>query len=452
MHTPLLLRRAAGSLFPLATGLLALACGGGSGGDTTIIPQDPPKGSYTSDIEVALAYGDEPSCGLPPAPKLHLVSSLTFQDTLAAGWVALSRMDPSNSGVPVSMAGSESLVGQVEGGVVAFDPIQFSTGSQSWQFDELELRFGEGGKIDGTAKGNYQVVGGDVICPVSFTATLTGGPDATPPSAALEKPDPAIHLPYDSIAIAIDEPVKTAATTAGVKAGGMVVPAKLLSQADKYPGLARALSLSPLDADWPAGASLSLSLGSLTDAAGHASDIDLGTIKIAPAQDAWNNLGFENGLSPWLSDPPQYVELLPSIQATDDGGAQVQVSPPQGSFFASVTHGTRLAGYLVPPSGTKKLHLRAAVVMFLPFGKGQLAQSLSIQLFAKGARFASFDGTNLPAPDSPMSPATWTGWTELTVDLPAEASSGFWIQVTPGDFISFIGPSPRALIDALVFE
>jgi hypothetical protein len=450
MHAPLLLRRAAGSLLPLVTGLLALACGE-SGGDTTV-PLDPPTGNHVNELALALDYGeDEIPCGESPSAKLYLVSDLTFQDRLATGWIALSGMDPPRSGPPVSMAGSESLVGQVAAGVVTFDPLRFSTGSAAWQFKDFTLRFYEDGKVDGTAKGTYQNQGGDVVCPVNFTGTLTGGPDVTPPSAAFKVPDPGLHLPFDPIAVTVDEPVHASAITAKVAAGGMPLPTQVFPQADKYPGLARALSLAPVKADWPAGVPLSVSLESLTDAAGHVRDVDLGTFEIAPALDAGNNLGFENGLSRWIADPPQLAEVRSSLQVSNENGQPIDVNPTEGASFAVVTVSCRLAAHLVPPAGKKSLHLQAAMANLDPSDKSTLIQSLSIKLFAQGALFASIDGTDLSGPDAPKTASTWTGWHELIVDLPAEAASGFWIQVQVKEPAPF-GFAPFALLDGLAFE
>jgi hypothetical protein len=76
------------------------------------------------------------------------------------------------------------------------------------------------------------------------------------------------------------------------------------------------------------------------------------------------------------------------------------------------------------------------------------ATGLSIDLFAGDSRFAAFDGNDLPPfPQSKTQP-TWTGWGEITADLPADSASGFWVQVRQTD-PQF---SLAVLLDALAFE
>jgi hypothetical protein len=452
--------RTALALLPFATGVLALACGGSPEPSASSSSPRPTLGGhhvYTLDV---VARSAKITCPIRVADAIfHFGLDLDVNDIAAQGWLSLAGVELAKGTPPAFDPESESMAGTLENGRAVFDPFQLRMGQPLLLFPDFSLSAAEDGKIQGTASGNWETSDPDLGCLTSFTATITGVPDETPPDATLVAPDPALHLPYQSIAVTADEPIFLAKTSVKVSAGGVPVPSNLVFGAGKRPGFANTLSVAPVTS-FPAGESISISL-SLADAAGNSRDVSLGPITIAPKVESGKDLGFEGGLDGWYADPPwnpnpvQYsiVDTRPSYPTYASDGSPLDVMPVEGSLLAYVKLGGRLMGYLVPPAGAKRLRLSAAVVHGPAMELSQRGTGLLIQVFAEGAPVVKQDGTPLLPVADPS--ASWTGWGTIKVDLPAQASTGFWLQVEPflsrglGDGVL---TETTVLLDDLAFE
>jgi hypothetical protein len=227
---------------------------------------------------------------------------------------------------------------------------------------------------------------------------------------------------------------------------------------DTRPGFAKALAIAPQTL-WPADSSLSITLKGVKDAAGNAVEITLGPRTIESQPDSNSNLGFEANLDGWITDPlpPTDPRAIPPVRAVagftvdNKDSTQTEVTPVEGSQMAVLEDGTSLFGYLVPPAGAQRLTLSAAVVDFAPADLQTRHEGFAIELVTNGERVtvAGADASALPPVTDPD--AGWTGFGKVSIDLPASASTGFWIILSPTGFAPPIN-NPTLLVDALAFE
>jgi hypothetical protein len=460
MGTSFFLRRTTLALIPFVTGVLALACGGSAGPSSAQQAEPAPvlQGHHFYTLDLAAHSAFPGSCQAPdPVATFHFSLDLDVQDIAAQGWISLVGVDVAQGmTAPAFMLDSETIAGIVDGKSISFDPIQFLVGEGALFFDELTLEPAEGGKIQGKATGALKAIEPALQCLNSIDATITGVPDVTPPDASLQLPEPAQRLPFESIAIKVDEPIFLAKTTVEVRSGDTVVPAKIVPGGGKRTGFAVAPSIAPMTA-FPGGDGLTISL-SLADAAGNKRDVELGPLSIVPQDDAGQDLGFEDGLKHWIADPPwdpdpavfSLVDTRTSYPTKTSNGGMVDALAVQGSLFATIQSGGRLVGHLVPPAGKTHLHLSAAVVHYPAFELEKLGSGLNIKIIVDGATVMTVDGSTLVAAN--MDPNSgWTGWGPLVMDLPQAAASGFWIQVEPVQFPGIPGET-TVLLDDLSFQ
>jgi hypothetical protein len=455
MVTPRIRRRTIRALFPFVTGALVLACGNAEPPADTFSPPPPAsptlQGHHFYVLDAVARSDDTVNCPNAVA-TLHLGLDLDIQDIAAQGWMSLDGVEGTQAAFEVSSA---SMAGIVDGGLASFDGFHFVSGEDVLFFTTFALVTAKGGNLVGVGSGGWTTNDPSQQCMASFTASITSAPDVAPPGATLTVPDPALHLPFESIDVRFDEPVALVKTTFEVRAGDLPVPAKLLPAPGRRPGFADRLAIAPVTS-FPAGQSLSIAF-SLADAAGNAGDVLLGPLTIAPKGEAGKNLGFEGGLQGWLSDPPwspdpaasSLVSAQPTYPVYGVDGSKLDVTPVEGSLLAAVRDGGRLVGYLVPPPGKTHLRLSAAVAHVPAFELDQLGTGILIQVFAEGAPVVKQDGKALLPIADPL--VTWTGWGSITVDLPEEAAAGFWLQVEPFVFPK-VGGATNVLLDDLSFE
>jgi hypothetical protein len=452
MRNPLSIHRPTLAVVPLVTGSLALACSSpeySSWGEL-------PEGHHVYDLAGVLRPGDEPKCpGSNPGVNIRLNLDIDVKDGGAEGWCALTGMNLGGFISPLFTVSSASVVGtKGREDRTSCDGFQFPVGTNTLAFSVFILRPGSNGRISGMAAGTYIGTPSFLDCISTFTAVLGGVPDVTPPGAKLANLEFQMHMPFEPIQLTVDEPVSLTKTTFEVRAGDAAVPVELVHGPVSRSGFADELDIAPLTS-FPAGAPLSIVLHALTDAAGNSHDVELGPIDIAPEENTIDNLGFEQDLAGWLVDPPGNPEFSmppgastkPSLTMTAGNGALVDVKPAEGGLFATIKSG-RLVGHLVPPAGKTKLRLSAAVVHGPASEIESIDTGLKIEIFAEGAPVVEADGKSLLLLADPM--AGWTGWGTITIDLPKEASSGFWIQVKP----RFPGAFPdfALLLDSFAFE
>jgi hypothetical protein len=458
MPTSHRLQRKTRAIFLFVTG--ALACGCNADSPASSSPSQTPtlEGHHVYVLDV-VARSTKLACPMTGADAtLRFGLDLDVQDFGAQGWISLTDAKLAQGKAPATEGDIESLVGTLEDGRAVFDAFNFVLGQTVLHFEDFKLAAAEGGKVEGTAAGSWSSPDLSLACLIDFSATIEGAPDVTPPDAKLAAPEPALRLPYQSIAVTADEPLSLAKTTAAVRAGDVTVPANLVFGAGERPGFASSLSVAPVQF-FPAGESISILL-SLVDAAGNARDVTLGPVATTPKKEAGTNLGFENGLDGWYADPPwspdpgfsSRVDTLSGYPTYASDGSLLDVKPVAGSFLAYIQFGGRLMGHLVPPSGAKRLRLSAAVVHSPASELSSLGTGFLVQVFADGASVVKQDGQALLPVADPS--AHWTGWGTITVDVPKEASSGFWVQVEPfiADGTSGGSGETTVLIDDIGFE
>jgi hypothetical protein len=450
------LRRATAALLPFATGLLTLACGSPepSSAETHV---SFPEGHHFYVLDVATLLRDDANClGMSGALNLRLGLDLDVKGDTAEGWGALTSVNLGGRTALDFSPSSASVAGIKEGdGSVSFDALKFPVAIDTLSFDALVLTAKADGTLEGTATGKYDMTGSFPQCMRDFTATLQGVPDRTPPDVRRPDSKPKQHMPFEPIYIEVDEPVAIGKTTLEVRAGDAAVPAKLLFGATSRPGFADWLYIEPVTS-FPGGASVSITLRSLTDAAGNSRDAEIGPLDMAPEGNAIDNLGFEQGLTGWTGEPQEspvfgevsIVDTRSSYPAREVNGDLVDVKAVEGNLFA-VVEASRLVGHLVPPAGKTQLRLSAALVHTPVAELPQMNTGMYIAIYVGGEPVVQGDAQALMPLANPM--AGWTGWGPITLDLPKEASSGFWIEVMPVSTSAF-SSTTTVLLDDISFQ
>ena len=157
--------------------------------------------SMEASVDVAMALADRPAEGSVPIARSY---DVLVKITPAGGWLAdgvprehrmTMWIDPANDRVVAGVNGSVA-VGPLQRGaggtwVTSLREVEFNqsyeTRCYGWgRFDYAELAFtSEGDRLTGTARGEALVVLIDVGHRVSFSGTVEGGPDITPPRVSV---------------------------------------------------------------------------------------------------------------------------------------------------------------------------------------------------------------------------------------------------------------------------
>lgn len=429
------------------------AGGGGQGGGEIASW----TGHHVLRVELALATDDPYEClgEAPGSPALAVVVDVTAADGEASGWIAGTAIGNGATTIRVT-EGSVAVEGSVADPALGLTPFTaFVTALDSFTFDAFALVATLDGTVHGEASGTWSIFNGsDAICDLTFSATITGGPDEERPTAWASRSDRRLNLPFEPIPLALTEPIEREGPAVEAKVSGSSVGAVLSPRADNArDGFAFALDVAP-DGIWPVGGALSLTIGGLRDAAGNEGEAALEPIPLAPLPDSDPNLGFEQGLLGWLTDPlpPEapgvtgVVYPAGSFSVVDDEGDPFVVTAPEGGTMAVVGIGGRLVGHLDPPSEATVLRLRIGladpdVADLLLNGQGYAIRLVD----ATGATVETVTAdASLHSP--PMK--SWSGFAEVEIPLPSSADGGFWIVIEPTGFAPPVH-LPEVLVDAL---
>lgn len=423
---------------------------GGSGGGQL-------EGRQVLDIDIVAEHENSGTLGdCPTDGKVgmtwSLVADLTREGASVTGWLAMTGQQ-SAQGEPVEETnGSVAVQGTVSGSTVSL----LGAAVYPLEFDAFDLVWEEGGAIGGTARGIWTFRENDYQCTLPFQAVIRGGPDTSAPKAVIPGAMGRPTLPFEPIEVTLNEPVVAEGIGAIASGAAGALPVSVSPVLDYREGFARKLMLVP-DPAWPVGETLSLSLSSLVDAAGNGGDLSLGEVSIPTPPASNGNLGFEESLDGWLSDPlppkePWVIGAVytPSkVEGEDSAGTPYSIVPVEGTRMAQLFTGGRLIGFLKPPAGATRLIVPIGFVDSFPTELQEQKEGVRIQLVIDGKLTVVADGSDLPAITDPD--AVWTGFGDVSIDLPASEAEGFWIVIEPSGFAPPIHV-PEVLVDALSFE
>ncbi len=369
------------------------------------------------------------------------VGQTNFNDAVVDGFLALSGVRLDDGTVGRYTVGSSSFEGTLEGATARFTvELLYEEGGPPFDLIEatFELEFARDGTIRGSAEGTWLEGGGDFRCDRPFTASVTGGPDETPPSAVAWQDESFPLFPFDAVAGYLTEPVVKDGVQVAASIDGEPAAA-VLSWVDDAEQRPREFRVAPAGS-WPAGSELTLSLSNLRDATGNHADVELGPFALPEVPPSAQNLGFEAGLEEWLTDPTSDgigtppVRALASLRLVDDAGDEFTVNAPEGSLMAYIdAAGMRLVGHLVPAGGESRLELTLAVLDPTLADLKDYPAGFLISVFAGDELTVIGDAEDLPA-ELPDARGQFSGFLKLSLPLPPSAAAGFWLIVEPAGY------------------
>jgi hypothetical protein len=312
-------------------------------------------------------------------------------------------------------------------------------GLEGLDFSSFEVSVTEA-TLMGSAKGLAEIADGDVLSDIEFTATLSGGPDLTPPSLIATG---AVTSPFDAFALSVSEPLPESATAHLVASDGSqfdLVPAfvygalKVISAFEKP-----AVVLHP-------GNGYAVAMGGLVDFAGNAAvdDAPLRVVTI-PAAPLIADDGFESATGSPMIGGASLVTAggpVPPIA----GAASVYIGQPGAPALGAVAPGTGLLVRVPRKATDTKLRFSYCVVWLSsgspsgnglnvhvyvgsvdgPAAAGVIPREPSPQ--GMGAS-ASVEVTGVAVMEVPLADASAS---DLVVSIPGQVAPGCGLVGSPG--------------------
>ena len=395
------------------------------------------------------ATHSHPADGRTMHATWSMVANLSFDPAGGAGWLAIDGLLVDGQ-APIDQPTTKAvaLSGTREAAGVKFAPFTVTLpGVQgSVSFDKF-LIDPAGDLFKGTAGGTFHVRTFDQIEDWIFDGDLMVTPDRTPPRAFADAWQSA-SVARDPVTFLFSEPVDVSNATITAMTGSGSLSIASTPTLDPVSGRAIAVGVVP-GAYWPSGTSVTTTFSGLVDAAGNAGG-GTAQVVIPPAPDPSSNLGFESGMTGWLKRSQDLQAVAtPSVTVYNASGPTSTVLAPVGALMGDLPTGAAITGVLVPPSGATSVSLDVALINISPVVILQNAnRGLFIEIVTPSGSVTAATGGDLPRPTDPQ--ARWTGFHTLTVTLPADASSGFWLTIRAGAYEPPIN-SPKVLVDNIQF-
>lgn len=387
-----------------------------------------------------------------------MVGSADLDAEPVTGWLALNGIRELDGEIARYTLGSGDFEGTLDGTTLLVEAaeVPYEEGGipeDSLAFS-LELTFRKDASIVGQAEGIWSWADANQRCEQPFTATVSGGPDRTPPGAVAWQNESSPVFPFDPITGYLTEPIAHAGVELAVEADTQPLDATLTLVDDHF-GRPRAFRVTPAGT-WPAGTNLTASLFALTDATGNTSDVVLGPFAIPDVPNSSANPGFELGLENWLRDPMggggiPPISAIQGIQVQDENGETFIVDAPEGELMALIDFaGMRLVGHFEPGPSVTRVAVRVGVLDPTPDELKTHGAGFHISVFQNGTLTLLADGSALPD-ELPDAHGPFSGFVELDLPLPEAADLDCWLVVEAWGFMPPVH-LPSLLVDDIRFE